>query len=223
MSRQISRMPRIKPPERPGPAGGKRDQNRLERTQTLSNAALKLFLLRGLESVTIDEIAAEAGVAKGSFYRYFRDKIDLVDALMAPSVEQMRAAFETCEQALGKAEAGQSLAGAYFTLASDLLAAVAQDPNVVRLYLQECRAPAVGARAVIVALSDEILTRAVRLTEAACERGLLRPLDARVCAHVVVGAVEQLLVRELAGRGTFSVSAAPQELISLILDGIRAR
>ena len=36
------------------------------------------------EAVTIDEVAREAGMAKGNFYRYFRDKADLVEAVIEP-------------------------------------------------------------------------------------------------------------------------------------------
>ncbi|MFT3756483.1 MAG: helix-turn-helix domain-containing protein [Pseudoxanthomonas sp.] len=60
----------------------------------------KLFLERGLEDVTIDEITREAGVAKGSFYRYFKDKEELVRALLEPGRERIVAAFERAEQKL---------------------------------------------------------------------------------------------------------------------------
>ena len=48
------------PKERPGPPGGKRDVNRKRRTHAIARAALGLFLERGVESVTIDDIAREA-------------------------------------------------------------------------------------------------------------------------------------------------------------------
>lgn len=218
-----SHAPRHVPPERPGPAGGKRDANRQQRTQALAEASMKLFLARGIESVTIDEIASEAGVAKGSFYRYFHDKGEVVDALLAPTAGRMRAAFATCERALAAAGAGESLAGSYLTLAAELFDAVKQDPDSVRLYLQECRGPAAGERKAIVVLADEVLERATALAQVARDRGLLRPLDPRVSAAVVVGAVEQLLHRFLAGRWTQGVEEIPEAVISLVLDGMRPR
>src|SRR5258706_153478 len=62
------------PLERPGPEGGARDSNRRERIRSLLTAGLSLFLEEGIERVTIDQIAERAEMAKGGFYRYFRDK-----------------------------------------------------------------------------------------------------------------------------------------------------
>ena len=41
-------------------------------------AAEKLIAEKGFENVTIDDIAKEAGVAKGIFYTYFKRKEDVV-------------------------------------------------------------------------------------------------------------------------------------------------
>jgi len=41
------------------------------------NAALKIFSRKGYGTAAIDEVAQEAGIAKGTLYLYFRDKEDL--------------------------------------------------------------------------------------------------------------------------------------------------
>ncbi|WP_052216299.1 TetR/AcrR family transcriptional regulator [Sphingomonas sp. ERG5] len=48
---------------------------------TLIAAAGALFVERGVEATTVDEIAVYAGVAKGTFYHYFETKADLIPAL----------------------------------------------------------------------------------------------------------------------------------------------
>src|SRR4051794_12198344 len=68
--------------QRPGPIGGKRDENRRQKNKDLQAAALELFLRKGIEGTTIDDIVERAGVAKGSFYRYFNDKDALARALV---------------------------------------------------------------------------------------------------------------------------------------------
>lgn len=47
----------------------------------VAHAALGLFAERGYASVTVDEIAARAGVTKGAFYYYFADKADVATDL----------------------------------------------------------------------------------------------------------------------------------------------
>lgn len=51
------------------------------RTDDLMAAAAALFIAKGIEATTIDEIVARAGVAKGTFYHYFATKTDVVLAL----------------------------------------------------------------------------------------------------------------------------------------------
>lgn len=51
------------------------------RTDDLMTAAAALFIARGIEATTIDDIVRRAGVAKGTFYHYFATKTDIVLAL----------------------------------------------------------------------------------------------------------------------------------------------
>lgn len=51
------------------------------RTDDLMAAAAALFIAKGVDATTIDEIVARAGVAKGTFYHYFATKTDVVLAL----------------------------------------------------------------------------------------------------------------------------------------------
>jgi len=47
------------------------------RKREIIAAAMKVFDVRGYAAATVDEVAAEAGVSKGSMYNYFRSKHDL--------------------------------------------------------------------------------------------------------------------------------------------------
>jgi AcrR family transcriptional regulator len=211
------------PKERPGPVGGKRDQNRRERTASLLNAGLQQFLARGIETVTIDEITREAGVAKGSFYRYFDDKENLVAVIMSPFARQVREAMKACHDALSIAKTDSDVTAAYVALGAHIAIATSSMQDVVRLYLQEHRAPSVGARACIGQLSREISDSAVALSEVAVEHGLLDVQDPRVSATAVVGAVEALGLLYLDGRIELSPADLGAMLVQIVLDGIRKR
>src|SRR6478672_8161036 len=103
MSRRDLRGTAKGPAQRPGQEGGIRAENRRRRTDSLLSAARDLFLLHGLEPVTIDDIVGQAGMAKGSFYRYFDDKATLVEALFGPVAERVDNAFARCKEAIQKA------------------------------------------------------------------------------------------------------------------------
>lgn len=59
--------------------------DKAERRNDLLRAARKVFALHGYHDAKVDDIATHAGVAKGTFYLYFKDKrsifVELVDAL----------------------------------------------------------------------------------------------------------------------------------------------
>lgn len=202
---------------------GKRARNRRERTEALLEAGLELFLERGVEPVTIDELAKAAGMAKGNFYRYFDDKGALVDGILAPIAGKVRTAMRRCAVTLARADSRADLNGTYAALALELAAIAVPHLRVVQLYLQENRSPPTAATAGIKALAEEMEQGAIHLTDVAVSHDLLRVSDPRVSALAVVGAVEQLALTVLRG----GLDARPDEIarivVGMVLDGIRAR
>ncbi|MCD8124978.1 MAG: TetR/AcrR family transcriptional regulator [Lachnospiraceae bacterium] len=69
---------------------GKRQIAAMQTRLKIITAAEKLIKERGFENVTIDEIAAEAGVAKGSFYTYFKRKEDVVGEIAKATFIEMQ-------------------------------------------------------------------------------------------------------------------------------------
>src|SRR5450432_3370743 len=132
--------------ERPGQPGGVRDLNRKARAQALLDTALLLFLERGVEGVSVDEITSKAEMAKGSFYRYFDSQAELVEALITPVRTQILETLETCSRALVKAATRDAMFKAYKPVGEMIGTLLLSFPGVVRLYLQENRGPSVGAR-----------------------------------------------------------------------------
>src|SRR5439155_23417219 len=57
---------------------GLRERNRARTREALVETALELFRTRGYQSVTVEEIANHAGVARRTVFRYFATKEDLV-------------------------------------------------------------------------------------------------------------------------------------------------
>jgi TetR/AcrR family transcriptional regulator, mexJK operon transcriptional repressor len=70
----------------PVPRGRPRDPAKRE---ALLDAARTLFLAQGFEAVTMDQILAQARVARATLYAYFPDKPALLEAMVARESERM--------------------------------------------------------------------------------------------------------------------------------------
>ena len=62
-----------------------------KRRRALLETAGDLFVAKGIETTTMDEIAARAKVAKGTLYHYFTSKEDLLDALRQVFIDDFMA------------------------------------------------------------------------------------------------------------------------------------
>jgi AcrR family transcriptional regulator len=58
------------------------DQKKRNKRDRLLRSALELFLEKGPASTSIDDIVQRAGVAKGTFYLYFKDRNDILEDLV---------------------------------------------------------------------------------------------------------------------------------------------
>ena len=56
--------------------------NKKKKRDSLLNTAFDLFTNQGIANTSISNIVEQAGVAKGTFYLYFKDKYDLRDRLI---------------------------------------------------------------------------------------------------------------------------------------------
>ncbi|CAL9398992.1 hypothetical protein SUDANB151_01397 [Streptomyces sp. enrichment culture] len=59
-------------------AGSRAAAQRLKMRRELAAAAMELFATKGYEATTVDEIAAQAGVARRTFFRHFRSKEEAI-------------------------------------------------------------------------------------------------------------------------------------------------
>lgn len=68
---------------------GKLELNKKKKKDALFNTAFELFTTKGLAKTTISDIVEKAGVAKGTFYLYFKDKYDIRNKLVSHKTGQL--------------------------------------------------------------------------------------------------------------------------------------
>lgn len=68
---------------------GKVDENKQLKLEALYKSAYDLFLTQGIAKTSIHDIVQKAGVAKGTFYLYFKDKYEIRDRLIAKTAGRL--------------------------------------------------------------------------------------------------------------------------------------
>lgn len=77
---------------------GKLESNKQQKLASLLDTAFNLFTTQGVSKTSIAEISQKAGIAKGTFYLYFKDKYDIRNRLIShESSKLFRNAFTALE------------------------------------------------------------------------------------------------------------------------------
>src|SRR5712691_12735128 len=71
------------------------------RVQSIQEAAIRVISRKGMASATMQEIAEEAGVAKGTIYLYFRDRDELVEKTFERAMSELHARVDAALESTG--------------------------------------------------------------------------------------------------------------------------
>src|SRR5256714_1621123 len=74
------------------------------RIHSIRDAAMRVIARKGMAAATMQEIADEAGVAKGTIYLYFRDRDELVEKTFESSMAELHARVEAALEKEGTFE-----------------------------------------------------------------------------------------------------------------------
>lgn len=157
-----------------GTAKAGRWQRRKEaRPSEILDAALACFAERGFSATRVDDVAARAGVTKGTLYLYFSGKEELLKALVRqsiiPNIERAEALVaeedEPCAVILQRILQlwAHAVTAPQSAIPKIMIADAGNFPELARFYLEEVASRGMGVIA--------------RLLRKGIERGEFRPLD----------------------------------------------
>ena len=115
-------------PPRTGHAGGRRQQRKGETRERLLDAATELFVFRGFEETTYDDIARVACVARQTVFNYYPRKEDFVIAWGARRREEVAQALTS------SAFAGEHAAARLVLIMRVLASSYEHSPSAGRVY-----------------------------------------------------------------------------------------
>ena len=190
-----------------------------ERLGEVLQAAMAVFARAGFHQARMEDIAREAGLAKGTLYLYFKNKDDLIAAILRRLFSGELRALEDLQAA--DAPARERLLTLTRRLADELrrlslllpiwfeFYALAARQKGVRQFFKEYFA---AYRAPLAALIGQGIAR-----------GEFRAVDAEEAAVTLIALYEGLTLLWAIDAQSVAVETTPEAAVRLLLDGLSAR
>ncbi len=184
------------------------------RTQTkelaILNAASRVFAARPFHEVLIDSIASDAGIGKGTIYRYFETKEDLYFATVLHVVEGLAAELETAVRAQ------PSAAKKLEAIATLILGRFWERRYLLPFFQRDERFPALEVE--LIKRREPILRVVQETILTGIERREFRGIDARIGADLFLGMVRSM---NLFHTSSDQLEDLVTQVINVFVNGIR--
>jgi len=200
---------------------GKREERREARRAAILEAGLQLVLEEGYERASVERIAAQVGIARGTFYLYFEDKEALFRALAERLYRPMVQVLEETATALRVAPDLGTHQLLYLQMSARLAAVVEENQQGVTLHFRERRSAGPAGR-VVGEWMARIEDLGCQMLADAAQRGLMRGVDPYTVALAIVGAAERLLWAWAEGDEKLDADSAALQLANVFFSGISA-
>ena len=166
-----------------------------------------MFSQKPVDAVAIDDIVQEAGVSKGSFFNYFKEKVEVLHAIRQEVKEKITDTVGDINKDItDPAERVARGLSFYFRLVID-------EPNMVRFMLQ---LDANVSDAIALQVNDGVLSDA----REGITSGRFNVPSADSAAYFIVGAGYAGLVNMLNDQKVSSVASLGRHLIVMVLCGL---
>ncbi|WP_338424602.1 TetR/AcrR family transcriptional regulator [Sphingopyxis kveilinensis] len=190
---------------------------RVERRDSLVDAARLVFIEKGFEAASISDIARMAGVSDGLLYRYFGSKRDLLLAVLTEFYERVIVDLE------GQVATSDGFEARLSALVHRHVEVFVGDVDLCRLFIAEVRNfdEYVGSQAhELNRRYTAILMRI--LAEGVAEEKVSPAIDGRIVRDMLYGGIEHLAWRHIAAGHPLDVDHISTQISGLLLGGLQA-
>ena len=169
-----------------------------KRRCAILHAARAVFARQGYASTVVDDIAAQAGIAKGTLYLYFPSKEQIY---LAALLEEARQLDLDSRAAMGAASAWREKLRAYLEVRLNYFES---HQDFLRIYMTEFRGMCMQGKMMdpeFLHLLQQGEAQLAQMFAAAAARGEIRPVDPELAAATVSDLTRGLMERQLRNWG----------------------
>ena len=190
-----------------------------KRKQTIVEAATECFARRGYHNTSISDIIDRAGIARGTFYLYFKSKHDVFRFILDGFIKHIGDQIKTIRLGGKVSPADQMRANV-----ERLVDAILANSAPAKIVLNE----AVGLNPEIDDKLRSFYGKLIGMIEKSLARGialkLVRPIDPRLSATIIIGAFKEVMIQKTVFKNQrFSRRAIVDGLLDVLVGGLGGR
>jgi TetR/AcrR family transcriptional regulator, fatty acid metabolism regulator protein len=190
-------------------------QRMQDRYDGIVEAAKSAFSEKGYEATSIADIARIAQISDGLVYRYFRNKRELLYAVLREFYERILLDLET------QVFRHDTFSARLEALMRRHLEVFVSDTDLCRLFISEVRTASDYEGSPIQELNRLYTSVLIRIVKHAVKTGEVRPdVNPKLLRDVIFGGIEHLAWRHVNGKGQIRVAQTARDLTIMLTSGI---
>ena len=178
--------------------------------ERILKAAEKEFSQRGFYGTQISHIIQSAGVARGTFYLYFKSKEEVFQELLKRVVQDIRERIKPVDPTKDViSQVRQNIVS--------VVEYALQNRDLARIVLFRSCEPEYAK--ITECFFEELVELVKKTLEKGIEMGILKPIDTEIIARAIVGAGKEVL-KGLISKEEVDLFKVAEELINFCMGGI---
>ncbi len=192
--------------------------DRSARREQVLACAVKVFSRKGYHATTVSDIIAEAGVARGTFYLYFKSKRAIFDEVLDDFLALLRKQFPRVQ-----IEESESLVDQVIGNVERALAVLVDNQELTRILLHEAVGLDADFDAKLSRFYGEVTSFAEGSLRLGQQMGIIAPCDVRVASWCILGTVKEVVDQAISHPELLpDRSVLSREMLQVILGGVAA-
>lgn len=192
-----------------------------QKKKEIAEIAISVFAQNSLESATMQKIADAAGIAKGSIYKYFQSKEELVDFVLVPFMQDFESTIRNLEN---EAMTPIERLKLYLFIFIDAISPFEEVFLVfLDLWVRNIKGEYGNAKSKIERYFDLYRHKTTETIRQGQSQGLFKStVDVEALAAYLVASLDGILIHYLYNKSTFDPRVVADTFFETVIDGLRA-
>jgi TetR/AcrR family fatty acid metabolism transcriptional regulator len=190
---------------------------KVTRRESIIEAAIEVFSMKGFQAASISEIAQKAGIADGTIYKYFKGKEDLFFSI---PIEKTREFSSQLELHL------ESISGAFNKIKKFVwyfLYFFKTNPEYGRILMLDMRVSKGFVKTETYDFLKQSVSQAMNIIIEGQKEGAIRQdIDIYIQRHLILGILEHIVSRWLLKGEKYDLLEHHHEVSRILIDGLKA-